>query len=62
MRYYQQIYKVALEFPFITLLSYVLCYLEIKIKRPCLPTLNKSNLELKQSESDYRWARLLLPN
>lgn len=60
MRYYQKIYKVALnkEYSFITLLNYLLSYFGIKnIRQPCLPAVNKSDLKLKQFENDYRYAR-----
>lgn len=60
MRYYQKIYKVipSMGSPFITFLSYLLSYFGIKIIRQHpLPMVNKSDLKLKQFESDYRCAR-----
>lgn len=61
MRCYQQISKVALEFSFVTFLNYFLIANK-KIKQPCLPTVNKSDLKLKQFESDYRCATFHPPN
>lgn len=64
MSYCQKIYKVALvkESPFITFLDYVLSCLGIKKNgQPCLPTVNKSDLKLKQFESDYRCAKFHPP-
>lgn len=60
MRYYQKIFKVAVgqESLFITFLNYLLSYFGIKkIRQPGLPTVNNSDLKLKQFESDYRCAR-----
>lgn len=65
MRYYQKIYKVAWakESHFITFLNYLLSYIGMKkVRQPCLPTVNKSDLKLKLFESDYRCGKFHPPN